>query len=872
MHNSLLKKHIRFFIILQHILFTGCFCVSMAQETDSLAMKKFNKLRSATIVKDTSLLSSPKDSLIKSDSIPTAIPTLKISKDAVSSPVDYYAKDSITFDLKNKKSFLYDEVKVNYEDIDLTSNYMEIDFENNELFAKGSTDSLGELQGNPVFKQNETEFKSHGIRYNFTSKKGLVTNVITQESDGFLHGEVVKRMDNNVSYVSRGMFTTCNLDHPHYGFTFKKAKVIPDDKIVTGPIQLHIADVPTPLAAPFAMIPNQKGHKNGILIPSYGESAELGFYFKGIGVYFAFKDKVDIALTGDIYTRGSFAINAKSNYVKRYKFSGFIDASYSNTRFGEQTTPTFKKSNDFKINWKHNQDPKSHPRNRFSADVNFITSNFNQRNIVEVNDYVNTNFTSAISFSTSWKNNYSLGINADLSQNVKTKYMQLTLPNINFNISQFYPLRRRNVVGKLRWYENISMSYNTILINNIGLYDTLALSQQIPDNMKYGISHAIPISSSIKIFKYLDWNNSIRLNEYWQFKGALPSWAQDTAGKSVIVKDTLYGFFAIHDISYTSTLRTTLYGMYSLKKGKVKAFRHEFIPALSFSYRPAINKSHFKSYFDSTKNETQIYSPTEGFLYGRPLEKQSAALSLTFSNKLEMKVANKKDSTGTPKKVTIIENLTIGSSYVFTADSMRWQPLSITGRTTLFKSLFLNFGAGLDPYIIGTSGRRVDTFELKENKRLFRLSNTSFSISLTYSINDELFKNKDESGGFSSLGKWNINISYSFNYNISDNYRYYILVKPDSNKFNQQMTNTLNLQGNFQLTQKWRIAFTTGYDFISKRFSVSSFDIYRDLHCWEMGFKWRPFGSLRGFEFTINVKSNMLKDLKLPINKDYRDY
>jgi lipopolysaccharide assembly outer membrane protein LptD (OstA) len=270
----------------------------MAQETDSLAMKKFNKLRSATIVKDTSLLSSPKDSLIKSDSIPTAIPTLKISKDAVSSPVDYYAKDSITFDLKNKKSFLYDEVKVNYEDIDLTSNYMEIDFENNELFAKGSTDSLGELQGNPVFKQNETEFKSHGIRYNFTSKKGLVTNVITQESDGFLHGEVVKRMDNNVSYVSRGMFTTCNLDHPHYGFTFKKAKVIPDDKIVTGPIQLHIADVPTPLAAPFAMIPNQKGHKNGILIPSYGESAELGFYFKGIGVYFAFKDKVDISLTG----------------------------------------------------------------------------------------------------------------------------------------------------------------------------------------------------------------------------------------------------------------------------------------------------------------------------------------------------------------------------------------------------------------------------------------------------------------------------------------------------------------------------------------------------------------------------------------------
>lgn len=871
-----MKKYIHLFLTLQTILFTGFFSIIIAQEKDSIPIQS-KSTRLQLISKeissaDSTIAIATTDSLQATDTTQYKDSLFKISKDAISSIVDYYAEDSVVFNIKNKKALLHHLVDVKYEDIILTSNYMEIDFDSHQLYACGVKDTADSLQGNPIFKQNQTEFKAYEIKYNFNSKKGLVVNVITQESEGYLHGQLVKKIDDSTNYIYKGSFTTCNLEHPHYGFYFKKAKAIANDKIVTGPIQLQIADVPTPLVAPFAIIPNQKGHRNGILIPSYGESIELGFYFKGMGVYFAFRDKVDIALTADIYTRGSFAINAKSNYIKRYKYSGFIDASYSNTRSGEPTTPSFVKSNDFKINWKHNQDPKAHPRNRFTADVNFITSNYNKRNIVEVNDYVNTNFTSAISFSTSWKNHYSLGINADLSQNVQTKYMQLTLPNINFNISQFYPLRRRTVVGKLRWYENISMSYNTIIVNNIGLYDSIALSQQIPNNMRYGISHTIPISSTIKIFKYLDWNNSIRFNEYWQFRGATRSWEQDTNGKAKINRDTIYGFFASHYMVYSSTLKTTLYGMYSMKKGKVQAFRHEFIPSLSFSYIPAINKSHFKSYYDSIEKTLKTYSPTEGFLFSKPLEKQSADISLMFGNRLEMKIVNKKDSTGNTKKITLIENLSIGSRYIFTADSMCWQPLSISGRTTILKTLFLNFNAGLDPYIIGTSGRRVDTLEIKENKRLFRLSNTAFSISLTYSINDQTFKKNDNEQGFSSLGRWNIDISYAFNYNLSDNYRYYILNQPDTNKYAKNMTNTLNLSGRFQLTEKWRIAFITGYDFVSKSISLSSFDIYRDLHCWEMGFKWRPFGYLRGFEFSINVKADMLKDLKYDFNKDYRDY
>jgi hypothetical protein len=882
LYNSLLKKYLRIVFILQYFFFTGFLCVSIAQETDSVSLstKKTNLLKGVNRIVDSLNLVTSDDSLQILDTVAVEDTLLQISKDAITSPVDYYAEDSIQFDIKNKKSYLHHLVKVNYEDIQLTSNYMEIDFDNNELFAKGIADSSGQLAGNPVFKQNQTEFKSREMRYNFNSKKGLVSQVITQESDGFLHGEMVKKMNDSVNFVYRGSFTTCNLSHPHYGFTFKKAKVIANDKIVTGPIQLHIADVPTPLAAPFSLIPNQKGHRNGILIPSYGESAELGFYFKGIGFYAAFYDMFDIAITGDIYTRGSFTLNAKSNYIKRYKFSGYVDAAYSLTRSGEQTTPSYRISNDFKLTWRHTQDPKAHPRNRFSADVNFLTSSFNQRNIVDVDQYVNTNFTSAISFSTSWASNFSLGVNADLSQNVQTKLMQLNLPNINFNISQFYPLRRREVVGKLRWYENISMSYNLIMTNRMHLYDTLPLEKQIPANMNFGMSHAIPISSTIKVLKYLDWNNTINLNEYWQFRGAYQSWGQDTNGNVKIQKDTVYGFWAIHDFGYTSTLRTTLYGMYSLKKGKVKAFRHEMIPALSFAYRPNINRDHFESYYDSIMQKEIVYSPTEGFLYGRPLDKQSAIMTFSLSNKLEMKVSNKKDSLGKTKKVTLIENVTISSSYNFTADDsiiFRWQPLAINGRTTILKALYLNFSAGLDPYIIGSQGRKVDTFEINVNKKLFRLSNTSWSVSLDYSLNDQTFKNKksneeENNTSFSSLGKWNISFRYSFSYNLSDNMRYYNVSIRDTNKYNKRITNTLNINGNIHLTQKWRLGFTTGYDFTNKMISVSSFDIYRDLHCWEMSFKWRPFGSYRGFEFAINVKSGMLKDLKYNVDKDYRDY
>ncbi|NLJ81585.1 MAG: LPS-assembly protein LptD [Bacteroidales bacterium] len=863
------------------IVFSSCFHVIVAQENDSTFVeKKQRRITGATIIPPDTTSNTHEfnkgDSTFVSDSSFKKDVFLNISKDAITSAVDYYAEDSIVFDMREKKSYLYHLVNVKYEDINLTSHFMEIDFSNNELYACGIKDSLEKLQGNPVFNQNQTEFKAHEIKYNFNSKKGLISNVITEESDGFLHGQLVKKIDDNTNYVYKGSFTTCNLEHPHFGFNFKKAKVIANDKIVTGPIQLHVMNIPTPLVAPFALIPNQKGHRNGILIPAYGESMELGFYFRGLGVYFAFNDMIDLALTADIYTRGSFGVNVKSNYVKRYKFSGHIDASYSNTRSGEPTTPSYSVSNDFKINWRHTQDPKAHPRNRFSADVNFLTSNYNKRNIVDVNDYVNTNFTSAVSFSTSWRNHYSLGVNADLSQNIQTKTMQLTLPNINFNISQFYPFRRKNVVGKLRWYENISMSYNTILVNSITLSDTLNLSEQIPNNMKYGISHSIPISSTIKVLKHLDWNNTINLNEYWQFRGALRSWSQDTNGNSVISRDTVYGFFAIHNIAYSSTLRTTLYGMYSMKKGRVKAFRHEFVPALAFHYSPAINKNYFKSYVDGKENEVKTYSPTEGFLYGTPVEKDLAYLSLTFNNKLEMKVANKKDSTGSgSKKVVLIENISIGSRYIITADSMQWQPLAITGRTTVYKALVLSFGAGLDPYIIGTSGVRVDTFELAVNQRLFRLSNSSFAAALTYSINNQTFKkkgDKKEKEGFSALRDWRVDINYIFNYNLVDNYAFYKLSNPDSNQYNNTITNTVNINGNFQLTEKWRVSFTTGYDFTNKNISVSSFDIYRDLHCWEMGFKWRPFGSYRGFEFVINVKSGLLKDLKYNLDKDYRDF
>ncbi len=909
-------------IVLQIIFLFCCFSIGNAQnnvpDTAKIPAISFPVVNSSqtinpdslsvindTISKDSSEVTVPDSLLLPSDSLSisndsTVADSTKyfpISPNAVTSIVDYFAQDSVCFDMDSSTVYLYHNTDLYYEDINLKSNHVEINFTKNQLFAKGVLDTLEKLQGTPVFKQGTYEVKSHELTYNFESKKGYLRNVITQEGESYLHGEIVKKNEDNTSFIRHGKYTTCNLDHPHFEIAFGRAKVIPNDKIVTGPLYMRIASIPTFVAFPFGFFPNSDKHTNGLIFPKYGQHNELGAYLEGIGYYFALKDKIDFAVTANIYMRGAFGIGVKSNYIKRYKFNGNFDLRYAYTPTGERKTNLFSEKNDFSIYWQHQQDVKAHPVNRFSANVNFRTSSFS-KNTVEKNisDYTQSKALSTINFSTSFRSKYSLGINAELSQDLIQGNLDMKLPQINFGVSQFHPFRRKQVAGKLRWYENISMQYTVDIQNVINTYDTILTQnfKQAFDSYRMGINHNIPIKSTIKILKYISWTNSVTFVESWQVsKQVRQDWdgynikiTQDTAGiiirdtiGSIIRHDTSTGFSMAHNLTISTGLSTTIYGMYTFKKGKVAAFRHTLTPSVSFNYRPGINKHLYKDYYDPYLDREIQYSTVVGSLYSIPAYKASGKINFSISNRLEMKVRQKKNGEESFKKVTLLDNVTLSSGYDILKDSLRWDALTLSGRTTLFQYFNISFSFNFDPYIIDTNGYRVNRYEIKENKRLFRFSSTAWSVSTGINLNREFFKRKN--GGQekqeerkespSGFGDWNISVNYIFNYNMGDNYDYYryqrhvdTIIPIHTHKF----TNSLSISGSFAITSKWSINFNTGYNFDEKQITPSEFYVERDLHCWIISFKWRPFGYTRGFEIGIRAKAGILRDAKYDYEKD----
>jgi hypothetical protein len=563
-----------------------------------------------------------------SDSI-MEIETMRLSPNAVETIVDYFAEDSVEFDITNKKTLLFNNTNLLYEDIELKSHYVTIDFSKSELHAEGIIDSNEILQGRPNFKQGDYEFNCHELNYNFTSKKGLIRNVIMQEGEGYLHGELVKKNADNTNFIQYGVYTTCNLEHPHYGIHFKKAKFIPNDKIVTGPLYARIAGIPTFFALPFGLFPNSNERTNGLLIGGgqkntgvgtggLGYHNTLGYFFSGIGYYFALKDRIDFAITADIYMQRAFGIEVSSNYVKRYKYNASFGIKYQTLPNGEPTTDGYHRSNDIVIKWRHQQDRKAHPTNSFSANVDFQTSGFRKNSAtVNYNDYTKSITQSSVSFSTSFKSKYSLGVNANVSQNLTTGDLTFDLQQINFNAQQFYPLRKKKRAGKLRWYEEISMQYSVDMRNGLRTNDSILFKDPSEAFKSFNseLNHSIPIKNTIKLFKHISWNNSVSINELWRMKVANQSWRCDSIvyrnGASTI--DTIYygrsisrdtvGFFAAHNVAYNSDLSTTLYGMYIMKKekGRLYALRHSLTPSVGFRYQPGVlNKGNDRTYYDMT--------------------------------------------------------------------------------------------------------------------------------------------------------------------------------------------------------------------------------------------------------------------------------
>jgi len=805
------------------------------------------------------------------------------------SKIERKANDSVIVNYAKQKAYLYGNAVVKYENITLKAAYIEIDFTENTVYAVGKPDSNGVIQGTPVFKEGKDEYETRELKYNFNTRKGLVYNVTKQEGDAYVFLKEGKKMPDNVTFVQTGHFTTCSLPHPHYRIRYGKGKIIPDDKIVTGPIYMEIEDIPIPLVLPFGFFPNKKGRANGILIPSYGYYENRGYYLSNGGYYMGLGEHMDLAIRGDIYSKGSWALRTLTNYNYRYRSRGSVSLEFAKNKMGETDTKNYTEDQSFFIRWRHTQDPKANPNSNFSANVNFGSTQHNKLNSINTNDYLRNTFSSSIAYSTKIKQS-NLSININHNQNTQTHLMNIDLPIISFNTPRINPFQRKVQVGSRKWYEKISFTYSMNAKNQLSTPDTLFFKSQFSD-FRNGISQRIPISVTVPV-GHLNWTNSATINEYWYFNTInkyydpdLITGGNDTGG---VVTEEVPGFRAGHDFSYSSNFSTRIYGMFTPLFGPVKAIRHVMTPTVGFTYHPDMDKlfNYYQEYTDK-KGDTIRYSVFDNGIYGGPGYGKAGAVTLNIGNTLEAKVRSKKDTVTGMKKIKIIEGFNISTAYNLAAEEFQLAPLSVSARTTVFKKIHIQFNGIWDFYAVDTTGKRINKFNWEVNNRIFRKNNTVWNFSFDYSISANELKNKGKKSEYKSdkgtpeelqqlnmypdryvdfNNQWSLNIGYSLRY--TDAFR----VENKKVTYDKTYVQTLNLRGDVNITEKWKVGFTTGYDFRAKDLSFTSFDIYRDLHCWELMFNWIPIGPRRSYNLTIRVKSPLLQDLKINKKRDWRDF
>lgn len=812
---------------------------------------------------------SQADTLPGNDSL-TVNPDTIVLGDDFKSKVVYHGRDSIIYDLEGNRVLLYGDAEITYEDINLKAAFIEINYDTRILSANALPDSSGTMAGFPVFTQAGEEFKSKTIRYNFDTRKGRISDITTKEGDNYVHGTTVKKEQDNTTYIRNGYYTTCELDHPHYYISASKIKVIPKNKIVSGPANMVITDVPTPVAIPFGFFPNKTGRTSGIIFPTYGESAQLGFFLQNGGYYFGFSDYVDLALTGDIYSRGSYRLNAYSNYANRYHYNGNLSVNYSFTKTSVPELPDYSEEKGFFVRWNHRQDAKANPNSSFSASVNAGSSDFYRNNITTSRNYLTNTFQSSVAYSKSWQGKpYSFAASLSHTQNTNTRDISLSLPSASFSVTRQEPFRRKIKTGRDRWYEKIGVSYNATLLNTITTKDTLLFKPKSKDLFRYGLQHSVPVNTSFTLAKYFTVSPSLNYTERWYLNSIRKSYEPALPGVDV---DTVNGFTAARDFTTGVGMNTRIYGMKQFRKGKISAIRHVMIPNLGYSWRPDFSETgnaYRTTQVDSLGN-TAKYSIYEGSIFGGPPAGKVSTVSFSLDNILEMKVRQQTDTAEVEKKVKLLESLSAAFSYNFAADSLNMSTLSLAGRTTLFEKLNLNFNGSWDPYIVTPEGVRINTTELSANNRLLRFNSANFAANFVLTPPRKNYVST--AGNPRELNEINRNKSDYLDFSIpfTLNVGYNIFFQ-NAASGPDQFTQTLNFNGDLQLTRNWKVTYSSGYDFEQDDISYTSIGIIRDLHCWEMRLNWVPFGFQQSYFFQINVKSSVLQDLKLTKRNDRFD-
>ena len=805
------------------------------------------------------------------------------------------AADSLYYDMRNKMVYIYTEGDVTYDNMNLKADFMNINLDSKNIYAYGRTDTLqdGTVEVvTPTFTQGESTMNMDTITYNIKSQRAKVKGIRTQQGDGWLIGHNVKKMEDNSINIADGMYTTCEqTDHPHFYYYMSKAKVITGDKgkVIMGPGHIVIEDVSIPfLGLPEGFFPLSSGPKSGILMPTYGEEARRGFFVRGLGYYFTLSQYMDLALTGGFYTLGSWEVQAVSRYVKRYKYSGNFNFDFSSIRSGDKNDPDFVKQNTYRLQWTHSQDAKANPGSTFSASVNLSSSGYSKYSATSLNDMLATQTNSTISYSKNWAGTpFSLSMNMAVSQNSQSQDMSITLPNVSFNVSKFFPFKRKVKLGKDRWYEKISMSYSGKLTNSVSAKEDNIFSRETLDKMRNGVQHNIPIQASFNVLNYINITPNANYSERWYFKKIDQQWNPET--NMVETLDPEYGFYRLYDYNAGVSLSTTIYGQWEVKEkyknSKLKALRHTITPSVSFAYAPDFSNQKYGYYqtvqSDST-GRTTVYSPFANNAYGTPSAGRNMGLTFSLSQSLEAKVASKRDSTGI-KKVKIIDDLSLSGSYNFLADSMKLSTISISLRSSISSKFGINLRAVLDPYEVTPQGKRINKLTWARGN-LGRIMNTGWSFGYSfksrdsstpaindinsippeytnpfydpYGLMDPVLRRQYMAQTYYDFSlPWNFGFNYNVNYSVS-------YVNNGTTGIKRNITQTIGFNGSITFSPKMALTFTGGYDLSTNKLTTSSINITRDLHCWQMSFSWIPFGYYKSWSFHIGVKASSLKDLK----------
>ncbi len=801
------------------------------------------------------------------------------------------AVDYEKFDQKKKLITLYNKAEVYYQDIELKSGIIVIDYNKSEVYAGRIKDSTGAYTQRPVFKQGSNVVEPDSIRFNFKTKKALVWNSRTDQGEFKVKAEITKKENDSVYFMKRARFTTAqDVDDPEYYFQTNKVKLVPGKKVVVGFTNMVIADVPTPLALPFAFFPMTEKSRSGLIIPNYNDSNTRGFSLQNGGYYFALSDNYDLAVLGDYYTNGSYAMRFESSYSKKYKFSGNVNIRFENLINSERGYPDYSRTNIYNIQWSHSKDSKSNPNSRFSASVNLGSSKYfvNSINQVNVGSRLNNTLSSSISYSKTFNSvpQVNLSLTATHSQNTNTEQINMTLPTLQLSVDRMYPFAPKDGTKK-GFFKNINLQYNLRGENRIQTTDSLFFKPQMFKDAKIGFQHSIPLSTNFKVFKYLSATTSMNYNEVWYLKTIR---RQYDARQNKVVDTEIQGFDAFRTYSFSAGLGTTIYGTFNFgETKKIQAIRHVMRPNVSYSYTPSFSK--YYDTYDSDGSGTMIkeYTRFDNGIFGSPGKNMSNNLGFNLSNTFEAKVTEKDSTKTEPKKVMLLNNLNFSTNYDITADSLKWSPMRVSGGTLLFKQkMNVNFGVTLDPYAISNTGRRIDTWNIDNGGSLFRMTSANMTLNYAFSSKDgddaekkntqgernggredDLFgsntdlsdrrqsqfgdDDEDKEAAPSELFKyelpWNVTLAYSLTYS-------------NNNREKKITGNSLMVSMNTDLTPKWKIGASTGYDFVQKGVTFTQLRFERDLLSWRMDFNWVPFGDNPYWGFFIGIKSGVLSDIK----------